>query len=1183
MEPTSEIAPAERNRPIGWRRPPCPAAPWAPAAIAFAAGISADRLAVPLSTTNWLAVAVVCAGASLAVLRRVWPSSLLLMTALIALGGGWHHRRWSDLASDDLSRLVAEEQRPSWVRGIVLTSPEHRRGPADPERPEDEGYSRFWLRITAASDGRRWYPASGRAVVTATGDRTDLTAGDPVELAGSLARIAGPLNPGERDPRDWPQSRGIRLELSVGDRASLDHDPHARPDPAIRWLGRCRSWCRRRLTDGLSERVAPLALALLIGQRDEIDQGLADAFTETGMAHLLAISGMHLAAMAGLLWLACRSLFLGHKRSSALVLVAVLGYATLVGWTPSIGRAAVMVAVLCAASLGDRGRRPANGLALAALVTLAINPCFLFHVGWQLSFLAVGTLMFAFPPADRWMNRRLDPATAADADADPLDALERRLEGRWKRSVRRAFLVPPSMLLASAVVWVVCLPLVVHRFHVVAPIGILLNLPLIPIVSVAVIAGVLGLALSTVWGPLGMASLLVCGGMLRLLRSIVEWGASLTWGHSFMPSPPSGWIAGFYAALAVAGWASANRWRRPIRRAAWSAVGGVGAIGAAVALTPARPAATEVEVLAVGHGLAVVIRGVDGSTSLYDCGSAGAPGVGRWIAAGALWSRRVRRLETVIVSHADADHYNGLLDLLDRFEVGRLVVPDGFNAAAKPGPVALLDAARARGVPILTVGAGEAFRPVGGVVATVQHPPRGWLPDAPDNDRSLVLDLGSAGRHLLLTGDLDGAGTAELIAGPARPVDAMLAPHHGGRSANPPWLDDWARPPLVVASQRSPRPGSSDALVPVEARGADVRRTWRDGAVLLQWTPGGIEAHGYLDQSVRPDHPPAGPPPRLAGSIGPGRPPSWTLRGTLAVVGLLVGLGASLARAIVELGASALVTPGRGIGTVAAPGSRWEPVAIEAADQVPLRGWWLAPAPSSDERPVRVVLVLHGLAEASPAMLGRAELLRASGWSVLLPDSRGCGRSGGAFVTYGAREAGDVRAWLDAIEARCGAGGGPSAIACWGRSMGAAIALRAAAEDRRIAALVLEAPFADLKRTVAARLCRLPIPGAAVLAGPLIAKASRLVGAPLLRPRPVDLAPSVGARALILCGGDDPLTPPAEARRLADAFGPGRVPEVIRVPGAVHRDVYDLADADSRARIVDWLAAAVTTGAARAD
>ena len=361
----------------------------------------------------------------------------------------------------------------------MLTVPEPRRGPADPERPEDEGYSRFWLRVTAASDGRRWHPARGRAIVTATGDRTDLAAGDPVEAAGSLARLARPLNPGERDRRDLPRSRGIRLELSVGDRESLSHDPRAAPA----WPSAGSTGSARGAIDGLPTASTPgctagLGLADRPSGRDRSGcrRRLRRDRHGTPAGDLRAAPrGDGRTALAGL------PVAPGAQAASALVLVAVLGYATLVGWTPSVGRAAVMVAVLCAASLVDRGRRPANGLALAALVTLLINPCFLFDVGWQLSFLAVGTLMFAFPPAARWMNRR--PTRRPRADVDPLDVLERRLEPPLE-AVRRG--VPswyPAMLLASVVVWIVCLPLVVWRFHVVAPIGMLLNVPLIPIVG----------------------------------------------------------------------------------------------------------------------------------------------------------------------------------------------------------------------------------------------------------------------------------------------------------------------------------------------------------------------------------------------------------------------------------------------------------------------------------------------------------------------------------------------------------------------------------------------------------------------------------------------------------------------------------------------------------------------------
>jgi competence protein ComEC len=132
----------------------------------------------------------------------------------------------------------------------------------------------------------------------------------------------------------------------------------------------------------------------------------------------------------------------------------------------------------------------------------------------------------------------------------------------------------------------------------------------------------------------------------------------------------------------------------------------------------------------------------------------------------------------------------------------------------------------------------------------VLHPPAGWHPEAPDNARSLVLDVQSAGRLLLLTGDLDQLGTVELAGLPPRdpPVDLMLAPHHGGKSANPLMLYNWARPSTVVVSQRSPVFGATDALTPVERSGIPLLRTWRRGAIHFQLRPDRIVTEGFLDQ-----------------------------------------------------------------------------------------------------------------------------------------------------------------------------------------------------------------------------------------------------------------------------------------------------------------------------------------------
>ena len=210
-------------------------------------------------------------------------------------------------------------------------------------------------------------------------------------------------------------------------------------------------------------------------------------------------------------------------------------------------------------------------------------------------------------------------------------------------------------------------------------------------------------------------------------------------------------------------------------------------------------------------------------------------------------------------SHADQDHYNALPDLLDRFQIGELVIPAGFENEQNPEASLLLDQLRARGIPIRTIAAPLMWDRAGAHVK-VLHPPVHWHPEASDNARSLVLDAEYEGRHLLLTGDLDQIGLSELVSGPQPdpPIELMFSPHHGGKSANPAWLYSWARPRTVVVSQRPPAPGTTDALTPLERAGTPVLRTWQRGAIHFRWTPDGIVTQGFLDFSGSRS-PPASP------------------------------------------------------------------------------------------------------------------------------------------------------------------------------------------------------------------------------------------------------------------------------------------------------------------------------------
>ena len=207
-------------------------------------------------------------------------------------------------------------------------------------------------------------------------------------------------------------------------------------------------------------------------------------------------------------------------------------------------------------------------------------------------------------------------------------------------------------------------------------------------------------------------------------------------------------------------------------------------------------------VLDVGHGSAVLLELPDGTLSLYDCGSLSGGDRAADAVAGAVRAAGRARLDSVIVSHADADHFNGVPALLDLVPIGRVVLGPRFAAGGQDDAVALLDLLDDRGVPIDRVAAG-ARRRAGPTVLTVRHPPPERPPGVSDNARSVVIQIEHAGRTVLLTGDLEGpaqtALTAALAAGGVR-ADVLLAPHHGGKSSNPAGLPAALAPRIVIAS-----------------------------------------------------------------------------------------------------------------------------------------------------------------------------------------------------------------------------------------------------------------------------------------------------------------------------------------------------------------------------------------------
>jgi competence protein ComEC len=834
------------------RRPRLPLTPFAPAALGAMLGVVGDRYWSGGTTAGWIVVTLLASAIAWMLGRfESWLSVCCVAVAFLGIGAARHHSHWFDLDPDDLSRGNWSSPGLVWVRGNLADKMVYRAS----HEVGRAGATHGTLEVTALSDGKRWVKHSGWVLLSISGDARHLKAGEAVEAAGMLAEITGPLNPGESDARDRYRAQGIRLRLAIDEPSGIWRDPTGALSRWRRWVGACREFSHDRLVERMDQVTAPLASALLLGQREEVDAQDNDAFSRTGTMHLLAISGLHLAALTlALQWILVRLVGMNRYAAYFGVILLTLIYSGLVGFMPSVVRSVVMSVFACLAVLRDRGSRQGNVMSSAVVVSLLCNPSDLFDVGCQLSYLGVAALIWVVPLAQGLFVR---------GQTHPLDLLERQYEPRWRHYARMPLVAAVDGVALSLVVWLVGLPLVMLRFHLASPVGVLLNLPLVPMTSIALMAAGMSLLVSFIWPPLAWPFSKVCSWLLGSTQFLVRQGAALRGGHWFVAGPSWVWVLVFYGLLAflvvrsAAGWP--GKWPLRFGMGIWVLIGLVVALA-----PPTPPKRLEADVLAVGHGLAVIVRSPANHTMIYDCGRMGEPRVGRRVIAPALWSRGVQRIDTVVLSHADSDHYNGLPDLIDRFRIGEVLIPPGFGGPANPEAIRLLALLKLRKIPIRPLAVGDRVDLGHGVDIEVLHPPRDWLPTAPDNDRSLVLDLSSVGRHCLLTGDLDGAGLPELRALPSRSIDVFLAPHHGGRSANPRWLYDWARPGRVVVSQRPPRGGSADALSELEARGIPVMRTWRTGAVRLKWydagvltlgfvSDGRIESDGSRASIVRPD------------------------------------------------------------------------------------------------------------------------------------------------------------------------------------------------------------------------------------------------------------------------------------------------------------------------------------------
>lgn len=770
------------------------------AAVALLAGAVAVQFLHALPPRA-LTCALAALGMALLMRRSAWR-----LLGLFAIGAAWTLLR-ADVALSE--RLAAGHDGDEFVIvGSVRGLP----------RVADDA-TRFELAIDGATHDGAPFELRGRARLTWHDNAPSIEPCSNWRLHVRLKRPRGLIDPGAFDFERYALSEGI---VATG---------YVREDEINATDGSealCADRLRKRIVDGIAETLGPgpaadVLRALAFGDQHAMDEHEWQVARATGIPHLIAISGLHIALFAGfgvalvrLLWKLAPRLTLRWPApliEAVASIVFASAYATIAGLGLPTRRALVMIGVLLAANLLRRARAPQQGLAFAVVALLALDPLCVLSAGFWLSFVGVAWLLFCLG------GRRAGAPVPRRPGMAESGRRERRL---WWR----------ELVTAQGVASVGLLPLTIWFFGQSSLVGPLANLLAVPWICFLVLpVGVAGALLQPVVPVLGAPLVHLAGAALQalwfLLERMAAWPAAL-W---YFPEPS---VPALVLAMAGALWLLSPR-GIPARA--------LGLLLFAPLLAPARDELRDGEfealMLDVGQGLSFVVRTRE-HTLVYDAGARFPSGfdLGEASVVPALHAIGVDAVDRLIISHGDNDHAGGTAAVLAAF-------PQAAVASGEPARLT---------VPSTQCRAGERWT-WNGIEFRIVHPHEPLASTA--NDRCCVVEVRGGDGVLVLTGDVTSAVEGEIASALASDASFIVlqVPHHGSRTSSSAVLVDTLRPQLALVSAgyrnrfHHPNPG---VVARYRAAGSEVLDSAEEGFVRVRF---GAGAPQVLERGRQDRHP----------------------------------------------------------------------------------------------------------------------------------------------------------------------------------------------------------------------------------------------------------------------------------------------------------------------------------------
>jgi len=784
--------------------------PLAQLAVAFAAGVcAAHYFSVPLSLM--LIASVVCSALAVVLLLKKKTVGFVLLTALFFVGAVLAElERCADDASD-VKQIIEQSSDDDFTLTGVL------------DRPPEFARNRLYLSLRVETGGRVSILATFRNAASQQEYRSlQLRYGSRIRVRTTLDRTGNYRNPGVSSLAEYLDRNNYDASGIVKNAASITRLEDTRVFPLLAWLYRSRESLQREIDSRFAPETAGVLDAALLGNRYNLSQSSSERFREGGTFHVLVISGLHISFIGGLVFLIISRLTKRRLLQFVLPALIVWSYSIAVGAEASVVRAALMFTFAGLAPIVFRQSNSSNALGAAALVLLVRSPKEIFDPGFQLTFLSVlAIVVIAWPlllklaAVGSWYPSRATPyPPICSRELKTFCELLFWSEQKWQQQLTRSthdyrlFKARPAAwleryqvqrclrylfgaVLVSASVQLVLLPLMIVYFHRLSLASLLLNIVVSVLLAVLVAAALAALLMAQVSVGLSAPLLKLADEINWLMVHSVDPFSGL----NFRLPEYSGSAAWLYAlyylpllllVVALSHWRPLALSKEKQRFVLPMTILQLLLIVLLI-LHPLSSARTDgklrIDFLDVGQGDSALVTMPDGTTLLVDGGGAiyeATRRIGETVVSEYLWWRGLDEIDYVLVTHADADHIDGLNDVLKNFTVRNALIARA--PANDPEFSKFSETLKQTNTHAELLQAGDVIH-FGDTELDVLWPPAGG--ETSTNNDSLVLRLKFGERSFLLTGDIEKQAEKSLLdSGQIMRADVVKVPHHGSKTSS---------------------------------------------------------------------------------------------------------------------------------------------------------------------------------------------------------------------------------------------------------------------------------------------------------------------------------------------------------------------------------------------------------------